>query len=67
MPYYICENEKCKQFNKEMFVDKVKLYYDSKMNLVDSGLKCPNCKKDRKPIDTPMPEGLIFRGVMKYK
>ena len=30
-------------FNKEVFVNKIKLYYDSKLNLVDSGLKCPHC------------------------
>lgn len=67
MPYYKCLNKDCISFNKEELVDKITLYYDSKLNLVDSGLKCPHCQKDRKPIDTPMPENLSFRGVMKYK
>ena len=67
MPYYKCLNKNCISFNKEEFVNKITLYYDSKLNLVDSGLKCPHCQKDRKSIDTPMPENLSFRGVMKYK
>ena len=67
MSYYKCLNKDCISFNKEEFVNKITLYYDSNLNLVDSGLKCPHCQKDRKPIDTPMPEGLTFKGVMKYK
>ena len=67
MPYYKCLNKKCTSFDKEMFVEKVSLYYDSKLNLVDSGLKCPYCHKNREAIDTPMPKNLSFRGVMKYK
>ena len=43
MPYYKCLNEDCVSFNKEKLVDKISLYYDSKLNLVDSGLKCPHC------------------------
>ena len=43
MPYYKCLNKDCISFNKEVFVNKIKLYYDSKLNLVDSGLKCPHC------------------------
>lgn len=43
MPYYKCLNKDCISFNKEEFVNKITLYYDSNLNLVDSGLKCPHC------------------------
>ena len=35
MPYYKCLNKDCISFNKEELVDKITLYYDSKLNFSD--------------------------------
>lgn len=66
MPYYKCLNKECVDYNEEKLESKVSVYYDKDMNKIDSGEECPSCKSKRIPIDTPMPENVSFRGVMKY-
>lgn len=67
MPYYKCTNDKCSTYDKQIFVDKVRISYDSNLNKIDLAEECPQCKGKRVGIDTPMPQNITLRGVMKYK
>lgn len=67
MPHYKCINDKCNTYDKQIFVDKVRISYDSNLNKIDSAEECPACKCKRVVVETPMPQNIILRGVMKYK
>lgn len=67
MPKYKCINKECENYEIWKTELKSTISYDRNMNRIDSAEICPKCGYKRAPEETPMPENLTFKGVMKYK